>query len=66
MATQSTHTGKPSALHSLLEMRVFNEVALLPLAWPWLMQTPKGDGHPVLLSPGFMGDEASLALAALP
>ena len=62
MATQSTHTGKPSALHSLLEMRVFNEVALLPLAWPWLMQTPKGDGHPVLLSPGFMGDEASLAV----
>jgi pimeloyl-ACP methyl ester carboxylesterase len=62
MATQSTHTGKPSALHSLLEMRVFNEVALLPLAWPWLMQTPKGDGHPVLLSPGFMGDEGSLAV----
>ncbi len=62
MATQSTHKGRPSALHSLLEMRVFNEIATLPMAWPWLVQsTPMGDGHPVLLSPGFMGDEGSLA-----
>ncbi|MFT3802704.1 MAG: alpha/beta hydrolase [Burkholderiaceae bacterium] len=61
MATQSTYKGRPSALHSLLEMRVFNEIATLPMAWPWLMQsTPMGDGHPVLLSPGFMGDEGSL------
>ncbi len=60
MATQHSHTGQPSPIHSWLEMRVFNEIATLPMAWPMLMQTPKGDGHPVLLSPGFMGDEGSL------
>lgn len=61
MAIQHSHKGPPAQLHSLLEFRVFNEIASLPLAWPLLMQTPRGDGHPVLLSPGFMGDEASLA-----
>ncbi len=60
MATQHSRSGGPHRLHSLLEMRVFSEMASLPLAWPMLMTLPKGDGHPVLLSPGFMGDEASL------
>ncbi|MFT4243197.1 MAG: alpha/beta hydrolase [Acidovorax sp.] len=60
MATQHPHKGPPHALHSVLELRVFQELATLPLAWPLLMNTPKGDGHPVLLSPGFMGDEGSL------
>lgn len=60
MATQHSHKGPPSQLHSWLEMRVFNEIATLPLSWPMLLQMPKGDGQPVLLSPGFMGDEASL------
>lgn len=60
MATQHPHTGKPHPLHTWLELRALQEMASLPLAWPWLMQTPKGDGHPVLLTPGFLGDEGTL------
>ena len=60
MATRQPHTGAPQRLHSLLEWRALAEVAMLPLAWPLLARAPKGDGHPVLLLPGFMGDEGSL------
>jgi hypothetical protein len=55
-----THTGKPSALYSMLEPRALLEMALLPASLPLLMQAPRGDGHPVLLLPGFMADEKSL------
>ena len=60
MATRQTHTGAPHRLHSLIEWRALAEMALLPLAWPLLARAPRGDGHPVLLLPGFMGDEGSL------
>jgi len=60
MATRHSHTGQPSALSSLLELRAVFEVASLGYAWPMLMHTPRGDGHPVLLLPGFMGSETSL------
>jgi pimeloyl-ACP methyl ester carboxylesterase len=40
--------------------RALLEMATLPYAWPMLMSAPHGDGHPVLLLPGFMGDEKSL------
>jgi pimeloyl-ACP methyl ester carboxylesterase len=33
---------------------------VLPFTWPLLANAPRGDGHPVLLLPGFMGDEGSL------
>ena len=60
MATRHPHNGRPSALSSLLEVRAFFEMASLPYALPMLMQAPRGDGHPVLLLPGFMGSESSL------
>ena len=60
MATRHTHKGQPSALSSMLEARVFLEAASLPYSLPLLMQAPHGDGHPVLLLPGFMGSEGSL------
>ena len=41
-------------------MRFFLELATLPWLWPLLATAPRGDGHPVLLLPGFMGSEASL------
>ena len=44
----------------MLELRALAEVLLLPLAWPLLKLAPKGDGHPVLLLPGFMADDATL------
>lgn len=48
-------------MHSLLEWRALAEMALLPTSWPLLLRAPRGDGHPVLLLPGFMADEGTLA-----
>ena len=60
MTTRITHEGQPSMLSSLLESRALFEMAALPFAWPWLSMAPRGDGHPVLLLPGFMGGERTL------
>ncbi len=54
------HVGAPHALSSLLEGRGLLEMALLPASLPLLMEAPSGDGHPVLLVPGFMASEASM------
>ena len=54
------HVGAPHALTSLLEGRGLLEMALLPVSLPLLMEAPTGDGHPVLLVPGFMASESSL------
>ncbi|MCX7180987.1 MAG: hypothetical protein NTX56_20210, partial [Proteobacteria bacterium] len=54
------HVGSPHALNSILEPRALLEMALLPASLPLLLQAPRGDGHPVLLLPGFMADEKSL------
>ena len=61
MTQRHTHQGPPSTLHSLLEWRAVLEMVTLPYAWPLLSQAPRGDGHPVLLLPGFMADDATLA-----
>ncbi len=60
MATRHPHAGKPSLLSSMLEARALFEIAALPCSLPLLMHAPQGDGHPVLLLPGFMGSEGSL------
>jgi hypothetical protein len=60
MVVRHGHSGKPSVLHSILEPRALLEAALLPASLPLLLQAPRGDGHPVLLLPGFMADEKSL------
>ena len=65
MATREAHVGKPHLLHQLLEPRVFIEVAALPWALPLLGLAPHGDGHPVLLLPGFMADESTLIVLKL-
>ena len=36
--------------------------ALLPGSLPLLMSAPRGDGHPVLLVPGFVGDAGSMVV----
>ncbi|MDO8341052.1 MAG: alpha/beta hydrolase, partial [Candidatus Woesebacteria bacterium] len=59
------HSGKPSVLHSILEPRALLEISLLPASLPLLLQAPRGDGHPVLLLPGFMADEKSLIVLKL-
>jgi pimeloyl-ACP methyl ester carboxylesterase len=42
-----------------LEQRVLFEVGALAAAAPWLRAMGRGDRHPVLVLPGFMGDDAS-------
>jgi pimeloyl-ACP methyl ester carboxylesterase len=54
------HVGAPHALASLMEIRGLLEIMMLPAALPLLMEAPQGDGHPVLLLPGFMASESSL------
>ena len=54
------HVGAPPALNSIMEPRALFEIAMLPASLPLLLQAPRGDGHPVLLLPGFLADENSL------
>jgi pimeloyl-ACP methyl ester carboxylesterase len=55
----------PRALYTLLEGRALLEMALLPALYPVLRGTPQGDGHPVLLVPGFTaGDSTLIGLSA--
>lgn len=60
MATRHPHQGRPSKLHTALEFRWLLEAATLPGALPWLLTAPRGDGHTVLLLPGFMASEVSM------
>ena len=65
MATRQTYVGKPRLLHQLIEPRAFLELVALPWYLPLLARTPRGDGHPVLLLPGFMADEATMVALKL-
>jgi pimeloyl-ACP methyl ester carboxylesterase len=50
----------PRTLYTLLEGRAALEMAMLPALYPLLLNTPQGDGHPVLLVPGFTATDATL------
>ncbi len=50
----------PRTLYTLLEARGFLEMAMLPAWLPLLQGTPRGDGHTVLLVPGFTAGDATL------
>jgi pimeloyl-ACP methyl ester carboxylesterase len=65
MATRESHAGEPRLLLQLLEPRALLEAAALPWLLPALALAPRGDGHPVLLLPGFMADEATLVALKL-
>lgn len=60
MATRHSNQGHPSVAHQLLEWRALFELASLPWLSPLLAASPRGDGHPVLLLPGFMAGETSM------
>ncbi len=56
-------TTPPSRLLALTELhRALFEVATLPLAAPLLYAAPRGDGHPVMLLPGFMATDRSMRI----
>ncbi|MDE2372101.1 MAG: alpha/beta fold hydrolase, partial [Burkholderiales bacterium] len=59
-APSSPRPGRPARWHSAIEPRALFEIALLPWMTPALLAAPHGDGHPVLLLPGFLGSEFSL------
>jgi pimeloyl-ACP methyl ester carboxylesterase len=65
MTSRQNHVGKPRLLHQILEPRAFVELASLPFHLPLLARAPRGDGHPVLLFPGFMADEATMLVLKL-
>ena len=53
----------PSLVHLALESRTLLELTSLLPAWPVLSTAPKGDGHPVIVYPGFMaGNVTTLPL----
>lgn len=52
--------GRPSLLHTLFEpARALAEAATLAPSLPLLLSAPRGDGHPVLVLPGFLADDTS-------
>jgi len=58
--SKTVNEERPSSVLLWLEGRALWELASLPLALPWLHRmVPKGDGHPVLVFPGFMASDAS-------
>ena len=65
MVQRHPHAGRPRTAHSLLELRALFEAAALPWSMPMLATAPRGDGHPVLLLPGFMADEGTLVVLKL-
>lgn len=58
--------GPPSLAMCLSEPpRSLADVASLVLTAPWLLRSPRGDGHPVLVLPGLLtSDAATLAMRA--
>lgn len=52
---------RPSAFNALLEARVPLEISGLLLASPALALSPRGRPRPIVLCPGYMADESSMA-----
>jgi pimeloyl-ACP methyl ester carboxylesterase len=59
MTADATAIVPPSKLLLLLEGRAVGEYAAFMLSWPLLRLLPRGDGHPVLVIPGFMASDLS-------
>jgi pimeloyl-ACP methyl ester carboxylesterase len=50
---------RPSLLLQLLEARAFSELGAYAGCYPFLRMAPRGDGHPVLVLPGFLASGSS-------
>ena len=58
--TRPPPVAPPSVLLTMAEgPRIAGEFTALLAAWNWLRKQPKGDGHPVLVLPGFTAGDAS-------
>ena len=58
-ALSSAQIIRPSLALQLLEIRAIGELAAFLLAYPALHLAPRGDGHPVLVLPGFLASGTS-------
>lgn len=62
MPNPNGHPKPPSLLLTAIELhRAIAEFATLPATLPLLRQAPRGDGHPVLVLPGFTASDISTA-----
>ena len=60
---QAQQYDPPAAIWSLLEpARAMMEMGMLPFAAACLGQAPRGEGHAVMVIPGFMGTDTSTAV----
>ena len=59
MASESATIRRPRRGLFVLEGRAFFELAALLPAYPVLRRAPRGDGHAVLVLPGFLADDFS-------
>lgn len=57
--TDKSAIAAPPAWMSALEVRAFNERAMMTAALPLLRRLPKGDGHHVIVLPGFTAGDGS-------
>lgn len=65
-ATEGAPVAAPSALLTALEIRAVAERGAMTAALPLLKRLPQGDGHPVLVLPGFTaGDQSTAPLRKL-
>src|SRR6266436_6625703 len=54
--------GPSAGLYLTEPARGLANLAVLPLAAPWLAAAPRGDGHGVLVVPGLLASDMSTAL----
>jgi pimeloyl-ACP methyl ester carboxylesterase len=59
MPEPETEIAPPPRSLLFLEGRALLELAALAAAYPFLRRAPRGDGHPVLVLPGFMASDFS-------
>ena len=52
-------TSRPSLRHMFTEGRAILELGAMGASLPLLMRAPRGDGHPVMVLPGFMASDIS-------
>jgi len=59
MSLPSSKANKPSMLNMVREGRAVFELGLSTLMMPALLRSPRGDGHPVMVLPGFLASDFS-------
>ena len=62
MNTNAESLHRPHWTKLVLESRTLLEAGSFAMSYPWLQLTPKGDGHPVLVLPGFLASDFSTKL----